>query len=143
MQDGVEGMLEVDSFAEAVGSHQHAATFMGQLVHLRPPLLIADPAGDGHDTDLGMSPSQGLLKPLGHVVGSRDVAAPDDRMKAVAEELRHQPGAAGQLRIVGGIEESAGHHAEFTQLPPIGLIQRLLRGFERRSRLIVVGPVVG
>ncbi len=116
---------------------------MGQLVHLRPPLLIADPASDGHDTDLGMSSSQGLLKPLGHVVGSRDVAAPDDRMKAVADEPRHQSGAAGQLRIVGGIEESAGHHAEFTQLPPIGIIQRPLRGFERGSRLIVVGPVVG
>ena len=34
-------------------------------------------------------------------------------------------------------------HAELTQLPPIGIIQRLLRGFERRSRLVVVGPVVG
>ncbi len=136
-------MLEVDAFAQAVGGDQHAAIFLCQLVNLRPPLVVADPAGDRHDPDLGMSPSQGFLKPLGHVVGRRDVAAPDDRMKAVAEELRHQPGTAGELGIAGGIEESAGQHAEFAQLPPIGLSQRLLRRFDRRRRLAVVGPVVG
>ncbi len=143
MQDGVERMLEVDSFTEAICGNQHAASFQCQLVHFCPPLLVADPASDRHDPDFGVSSSQGFLKPVGHVVGSRDVAAPDDGMKAVAEKLRYQISTFGKLRIVGGIEEFAGHRAEFTQLPPIGVIQRLLGRFERRSWLVVVGPVVG
>ena len=34
-------------------------------------------------------------------------------------------------------------YAEFTQLPPIGIIQRRLRSFEGRSGLIVIGSVFG
>ena len=49
VKGGVEGVLQVDAFTQAVGGDEDAAAFLGELRHLGPPLVVTQQAGDGSD----------------------------------------------------------------------------------------------
>jgi len=116
----------------------------GELVQLGGAnSLVAGPAGDGHDPDVGKSLLESDLQARGKIVRRRDIPAPDDRMKAVPQQLRDQLDTARQLGVARRIDQVAGHLAQRAQSPAIGLIQDRLGGLDGGGRLFVISTILG
>jgi hypothetical protein len=89
MERGVKGRLEIDTLAQAIGGHEHAAFLRGQLGNLGAAFVVAQHAGNGRNADVRELALQGPLQPRGNVIGGGDITAPDDGMKAFANQLGH------------------------------------------------------
>jgi hypothetical protein len=121
MEGGIERVLEVDAFAEAVGSDEDAAAFLSQLRHLGPPLVVAEQAGDRGDADVVELVTEETLQALGDVVSRGDVTAPDDGIKAFAQECGDQLGAAGELGVAGRVGDGSSQAREVAEFAPVCL----------------------
>ena len=143
MQRGVESILQIDAFAQAIGGDQHAAFFLREFGNLGAALVVAQHAGDGRDADIGKLAAQGALQSLGDVIGGGDVAAPDDGIKAFAEQAGDQLGATGELGVVRREGDGSGESREFAEFAAVVFRQGLFRRFDRRRGLAVIGLLVG
>ena len=142
MEGGVEGVLEVDAFTEAVSGDEDAAAFLGQLRHLCPALVVAEQSGDRGDADVVELGAEEALQALGDVVSRGDVAAPDDGIEAFAEKAGDQFGAAGELGVAGRVGDGFGEAREVAEFAAVGLRHGLFGGFDRGRGLAVVGLFV-
>jgi hypothetical protein len=102
VEDGVEGVLEVDALGEAVGADEDAAIGLGEASDAIFSLFRGELAGDRFDGDpLGEVGAE----LLGEVVGGGDEAAEEDGGVASVEELADEGGGALQLVVLGGAGE--------------------------------------
>ena len=77
MEDGVELLLKVDAFAQAVGANQDLLPMLCQGEDTVLSLLGRQQAGDGGDLDI----LDGLAEGCCHVLGRVDEPAENDRRK--------------------------------------------------------------
>ena len=88
VHDGGESVLEVDAFGQAVGGDQDAGPVVGgEVVDAGSAFLRRQGAGDGLDPRGRDGFGERSGEVLGEVLGGRDVAAEDDRVVAVGEEI--------------------------------------------------------
>ena len=96
MNDGVEVLLKVDPFRQAVGGDQDRGAFgCADLRHPFLALLGGHLAGHGVD---GGAP-QFLAEAAGHVVGGRDEATEHHHVEPVRDQLRDVLRCGPELRI--------------------------------------------
>jgi hypothetical protein len=138
VERGIEGVLQVDTFAEAVGRDEDTALVLRQLGDLGASLVIAEGAGHCNDAQFSELALQDMLQPGRNVVGRGNVPAPHDGVKTVAQQRRDDLRATGQLRVGGVMCQPTRKTGEITQLPPFGLRQRGLGRFNRRGWWTVV-----
>ena len=143
VEGGVERVLEIDAFAQAVGRDEDATFFLRQFGNLGAALVVTQHPGDGCDADIVKLAAQGALQSLGDIVSGGDVATPDDGIEAFAQKSGDQLGAAGELGVAGREGDGLGEAREVAEFAPVGLRQGLFRRFDRGRGLAVVGLFVG
>ena len=85
MDDGVEVLLQVDAFGQAVGRDQQAALGLAELLDL---LACARPTVSSPVTTPTVTPLKLPVEVAPEVVRGRDVAAEDDGVEAVRRRAR-------------------------------------------------------
>ena len=106
VDDGLEVLLQVDAFREAVGGHQHVPTRQrAQLVDSSRPLLRRQRSGHRHHTRGRL---QRLRQVFGDVVRRVDESAEHDRVVAVRQKTLDLLDHGLQLSIRGRALESLG-----------------------------------
>ena len=139
VDDGVEVVLEVDALGQAVGGDQDAAGAvfllgcLGELLDAVEPLGRGERAVDAGDDGL---PAELAVQLPGEVLAGGDVAAEDDRVVAVGEELLDGLDEQGELLVLLGALQGGGALGERGQARVAGHGRGGARG---RCRAAVVG----
>src|SRR5262245_13747262 len=100
MDHGVEVILEVDAFAQAIGANQHALGGLRELSDSFLPFRRGQQAGDGDYLHVLEFVTQGS----GYVLGRRDEAAEQDGVKAVAEQALDEGYDLLELGVLAALE---------------------------------------
>jgi hypothetical protein len=95
MHNGVEMLLKVDAFAEAICGHENVPLARAEFGNLLLTLIVAVVAGNRLDMEARELTAEEFAHPLGDIVGRRDEAAKDDRPIAAAHQI---PKDLGELR---------------------------------------------
>ncbi len=95
MNNGVEMLLKVDAFAEAIGGDENVPLARGEFGNLLLAFIVAVVAGNRLDMEARELTAEELAQPLGDIVGRWDEAAKDDRPITVAHQI---PKDLGELR---------------------------------------------
>ena len=139
VDDGVEVVLEVDALGQAVGGDQDAAGAVFLLGCLGEPLDAVEPLGRGERAvdagDDGL-PAELAVQLPGEVLAGGDVAAEDDRVVAVGEELLDGLDEQGELLVLLGALQGGGALGERGQARVAG---HGCGGARGRCRAAVVG----
>ena len=141
MQDGIEVLLEVDAFGEAVGAHEHEPAAPGGEESDAPLALgMRQPAGDRlHPNVL----RERVAQVLGDVLRGVDEAAEDDGVEAVPEERLDLAHRALKLPVVRGIQRlRAARELQQPAARRFGAPFRLRAGAEVERYGIVVVALV-
>jgi hypothetical protein len=106
MKDGIEVILQVDAFAEAVGRHQYTLRKLGQRADAVLALGWSEFTGNTGDLGTARDFAAGT-KSGGDVLGGLDEAAKDNRLMTVLEKRGDYADRSGELRIPFALETSA------------------------------------
>ena len=106
MNDGIEQLLQIDAFGQAVGSNQQPLLGCGHVVYPRAPVLGGQRAGHR----LYAQFREGFAETGGNVIGGRDEAAEDDRVGAVGNQRLQDFDCRVELRIRGPGQALGSRH---------------------------------
>ena len=145
VQDGIEVLLEVDAFGEAVGAHEHEPAAAGPRISGQPgdarlALGVRQPAGDRLHPDVLR---ERVAQVPGDVLRGVDEAAEDDGVEAVPEERLDLAHRALKLPVVRGIQRlRAARELQQPAARRFGAPFGLRAGAEvERHRIVVVALV--
>jgi len=120
VEHGVEEVLEVDPFREAVCRHQDAPLssggFGGHGVYPRAAHFVGVLAGDALDDGI---PSKGFGQSFGEVFRRQDVAAEDDGRETFVEPFANLKDARSAFDVAGALLHQAKPFGELREARPL------------------------